>query len=313
MNKHCAILICAGLCLAADDKPKDDALKTELKAMQGAWKVTQARVDGKAIAWMDVEDLGRMIVKGDDIEFQLTKFKISRFARVGDDPRPPWRPVLQTIMRKVEAPAFKVEEKPAPRVTLNPSTKIKQLDIKDEQNRLQGIYSREGDRLTICLAFPGAERPTELKAGAAQIYLTLVRGNEAAQDAARAKSIQEEQEKLNGVWEVGQGVFDTGKLSDKERDGFQLTVRDGKATWKEAGATETLKLQLDPSAQPKAIDLVATEGPIKGKAIKGLYLLEGDQLTLCLPWSYDNPRPRALDVKNEKQVDALIVLKRMAK
>lgn len=39
--------------------------------------------------------------------------------------------------------------------------------------------------------------------------------------------------------------------------------------------------QLDAAKEPKQIDMIGTEGDLKGKPALGIYKLEGDRLTLC--------------------------------
>ena len=58
-------------------------------------------------------------------------------------------------------------------------------------------------------------------------------------------------------------------------------------------------VRLDPSAKPAAIDFEHTEGPLKGKAWKGIYALDGDTLMVCdnAP-NLDKGRPAAFEARS---------------
>jgi uncharacterized protein (TIGR03067 family) len=51
---------------------------------------------------------------------------------------------------------------------------------------------------------------------------------------------------------------------------------------------------LDPTKSPSTIDMIGTEGELKGKPALGIYKLDANQLTLCyvMPGS---PRPTTFD------------------
>lgn len=237
----------------AEKKPNAEDLKAELKVLQGTWRLTQLQLHGKALPWMDVEGLkGTAMVRDDKIEVRPpSTFRVATFRRVGDDTIPAWRPVLQHIIREREkTPLPEVQQPLPPVVTLNPSAKTKRIDVDLDDSKALGIYVVEGDRMTVCISDPRKPRPAEIKGGPGFSVLTLVRGNEPKQDEAGVKVVQDEQEKLNGVWEVVQGSFDTQKLSEKDRKGFQLTFRDGEVIWKEAEASETLKVRLGQPIRP---------------------------------------------------------------
>lgn len=65
---------------------------------------------------------------------------------------------------------------------------------------------------------------------------------------------------------------------------------------------------LDPDKNPKTIDLVATEGPGKGRKMFGIYRIEDDSLTLCIgekrPTEFSGAGPAGLvQFKRSKDVE----------
>src|ERR687894_1347355 len=105
-------------------------------------------------------------------------------------------------------------------------------------------------------------------------------------------------DKLQGTWEV----------TSMEMGGKAIKVFPGKITVTFTGdrmvmdgplaAPEGEKpvppeftVKLDPSKNPKAIDTVALTGKFPGKTQRGIYRLEGDELTLCLPNQEAEGRP----------------------
>ncbi len=105
--------------------------------------------------------------------------------------------------------------------------------------------------------------------------------------------------KLHGSWTATKAERD-GKAAEDlvghrlsfTGERFQIQSKDGKLAY--AGS-----VRVDPNAKPASIDFDNTEGVAKGQAWKGIYVLDGDTLTIC-----DNapnpakPRPAALEAKS---------------
>ncbi len=141
--KNMACVLAVGLLLAADD-PKQDAIKKEMAQFQGTWKFVSMEVEGK---------------KKPDKDF--TKYTV----------------VLQGDQWTVSE-----GDKIAANVTfkLDPTKKPKTIDLVDvEKKRLiRGIYSLDGDKLTVCdRGSEKGERPTEFatKADSGLVLVVLKR------------------------------------------------------------------------------------------------------------------------------------------
>jgi uncharacterized protein (TIGR03067 family) len=86
---------------------------------------------------------------------------------------------------------------------------------------------------------------------------------------------------------------------------FQILSKDGKPLY--AGT-----VRVNPSAKPWAIDFEHTEEALKGKIWKGIYVLDGDTLTICdnAP-NLDAGRPVSFETKSGSGYE-LITFKRAA-
>jgi RNA polymerase sigma factor (sigma-70 family) len=116
----------------------------------------------------------------------------------------------------------------------------------------------------------------------------------AAGALARAAEEPADLEAIRGTWAVASVEFQGGESPDADQVKKARWVIDGKEISVElAGEARKSSFTLDPDADPKAIDLVPLGGPEneKGKTFRGIYKIEGDELTLCLAGPADAARP----------------------
>ena len=270
---------------AADEKAKaDEEVKKEKEKLLGTWKVV--KIEEKGQSKEDSEDV-RLVFDGDGFVFKK-----------GDQAQ---------IKGK-----FK----------LDPSKDPKAIDMEIAESVKPGregktslsIYAwdkDDTDALKLCLGEPGdTDRPKEFAApaGTKCIFLTLKR--EADKEAKPAdpatpkdekaqaeEDAKKEKEKLHGTWKVvtveekGQSKEDT----DDARvafDGDEFMLKKGDQVFAKG------KFKLDPSKDPKAIDLEITESAkkgLEGKTSLAIYALDKDDkdaLKLCLgePGNTDRPK-----------------------
>jgi uncharacterized protein (TIGR03067 family) len=115
---------------------------------------------------------------------------------------------------------------------------------------------------------------------------------------AFAQPAEETQKKLQGTWSAtqaerdGKGAEDVvGHALSFAGTRFQIRSKDDKLLYEGT-------FRVEPSTKPATIDFEHTEGPLKGKAWQGIYVLDGDTLTICdnAP-NLDKGRPTAFEAR----------------
>jgi uncharacterized protein (TIGR03067 family) len=129
---------------------------------------------------------------------------------------------------------------------------------------------------------------------------------------AFAQPADDAQQKLQGAWTATKAERD-GDVADDvvghrlsfTDNRFQIMSKDGKPLY--AGI-----IWVNPSAKPWAIDFEHTEEALKGKTWKGIYVLDGDTLTICdnAP-NLDEGRPDSFETKSGSGYE-VITFKRAA-
>ena len=120
------------------------------------------------------------------------------------------------------------------------------------------------------------------------------------------------QQKLQGTWTATKAERDGNAADDVvghrlsfTSNRFQIISKDGKPLY--AGT-----VRVNASAKPGAIDFEHTEEALKGKTWKGIYVLDGDTLTICdnAP-NLDEGRPISFETKSGSGYE-VITFKRAA-
>ena len=140
---------------------------------------------------------------------------------------------------------------------------------------------------------------------AALLALGMVLGGRApssGEDRVDAKT-------LPGTWTCVSATIDGRPLADETRKQLKLTMTADR--FKTERGDQVLfdsTYSVDATKMPPQIDMIGTEGELKGKPALGIYKLDANQLTLCyvMPGS---PRPTAFDSQPQSGV-FLVVWKR---
>lgn len=210
---------------------------------------------------------------------------------------------------------------------LDPSARPKHLTFTKPTsgNTWAGIYKLEGNRLTICSpgGLPSAERPKDFdsKPGSRTLLLVLKREKPAKEPPApprpapspkNTEKPKDDHERILGTWDVVSRTM-AGKKAPKRDMRFFIT-KNYIAFEDDTGVQyldrDVLRYRLDPSQNPKAIDLDRADRD--GETHYGIYRFEGDQLTICVSDDEQTERPSTFASKEGSRI-SLVVLKRSAK
>ena len=109
---------------------------------------------------------------------------------------------------------------------------------------------------------------------------------------------QEELARHQGTWAVTAFVRD-GEETPKEIATSIIRIVDGDhVTWKREGKSFAgTSLILDPSTDPRSLDVIPDGGPWKDQRVLGIYKREGEILTICMA-APTMPRPRAFTARS---------------
>jgi uncharacterized protein (TIGR03067 family) len=104
-------------------------------------------------------------------------------------------------------------------------------------------------------------------------------------DAGVRKEMLEDQHRLQGAWVlIGHEKSAESALEGipEAEDGTQWIFRGTRVVFRQGDGRVEARVRLAPLAMPKAIDLIPTNGPRKGRRIRGIYDWQSEQLRLCL-------------------------------
>jgi uncharacterized protein (TIGR03067 family) len=130
----------------------------------------------------------------------------------------------------------------------------------------------------------------------------------AADPPKLSEAAQKELKKLEGKWKVQKmataGMEHTLGPNDPE---LVMELKDGK--WIFTGVEKAVVVALDPTADPKCIDLKSVEKGRNGAVDEAIYKLDGDTLSVCLYQGKGKQRPTSFDAPKERDT-VLVVMKR---
>ncbi|AWM36894.1 hypothetical protein GobsT_52360 [Gemmata obscuriglobus] len=121
---------------------------------------------------------------------------------------------------------------------------------------------------------------------------------------------KKEVEKLQGKWKLIKGAR-AGKEYEHTEGDPELVVEFKGRTWVLNGVEKAEIVALDPSTDPKCLDLKSQEKARGDNVVdEAIFRLDGDALIVCLYQGSGKSRPSSFDIPKDKDT-ILVVLKRV--
>jgi uncharacterized protein (TIGR03067 family) len=98
--------------------------------------------------------------------------------------------------------------------------------------------------------------------------------------------------KLQGTWIMAELEINGQQVPEEKRKDTILVLKNDKYIIKIKNKTYETTFKLDPSKDPKEIDMFFPDGPNAPKVSKGIYRLDGDTFQLCRAQAPGEDRPR---------------------
>jgi uncharacterized protein (TIGR03067 family) len=151
----------------------------------------------------------------------------------------------------------------------------------DKGKTALGIYELGDKTRKVCLASPGAARPTRFESPKGSKWALFLTHRQTREEAARG-----DLEQMQGKWQMVSMEREGKKLPDALVKTYKRVVKGNeyRVTWVEDRLPEVLNtvMTLDPRQNPKAVDILVGNGQFTGKKRLGIYRIEGDMETVCL-------------------------------
>ena len=131
----------------------------------------------------------------------------------------------------------------------------------------------------------------------------------ADKDKDNDKAVKKELVKFEGTWKIESMVIDGKEAPPEVFKEAKLVCKGDQFTMTHGDVVYKGTFKVDPSKKPKEIDVTFTEGPEKGKTVKGIYEVDDETYKVCMSED-EKDRPKKLESK-EGSGHVLEILKKV--
>lgn len=110
-------------------------------------------------------------------------------------------------------------------------------------------------------------------------------------DTAKDAAVKTDLENFQGTWTVVSMEMDGKPLAEDKRQKIKLSIKGENFTFDNGDGAEPGLYKIDPTKNPKELNIVITEGSDKGKVYLVIYKFEGGKMIQCMELS-NKDRPR---------------------
>lgn len=115
-------------------------------------------------------------------------------------------------------------------------------------------------------------------------------------DAGNDGAVKKELEKFQGVWTVESMELDGKPLPEDKRKKIKLTIKGEDFSFDNGDGAEPGQYKIDPTKDPKELNIVITQGEDRGKIYLVIYKFEDGKMIQCMELSNKN-RPKTFTGK----------------
>ena len=109
------------------------------------------------------------------------------------------------------------------------------------------------------------------------------------------QAVKDELKRHQGTWSVASSLYDGQPAPEEIVRSIKRIVTGDHVVWERDGKRFAgTRIELDPTPEPKTIDVIPDGGRNRGERVLGIYKLEGDRLTIAMA-APGQPRPKAFE------------------